>query len=99
LAIENLKKHLISERFIFNIAFWLYIASKKKGWLAVSAEDGRLLGGDRMGWVALGVLCQVGVFKWAKEIHRAAMHGGSTSPLKLDIRRPALIHRSSIPPA
>jgi hypothetical protein len=53
------KKHLISERLIFNIDFWLYIASQKKRWLAVSAEDGRLLGGDPVG-MALGVIVSSG---------------------------------------
>jgi hypothetical protein len=33
LAIENLKKHMILALLLFNTAFWLYIASPKKGWL------------------------------------------------------------------
>jgi hypothetical protein len=33
LAIENLLKHLILAILILNITFWLYIASKKKGWV------------------------------------------------------------------
>jgi steroid 5-alpha reductase family enzyme len=30
MAIENLKMHMIWALLIFNIAFWLYIASKQK---------------------------------------------------------------------
>jgi hypothetical protein len=34
---ENLKKHLILALSIFNIAFWLYTASKKKQLVTSSA--------------------------------------------------------------
>lgn len=30
MAIENVKKHMILALLVFNIAFWLYIASNKK---------------------------------------------------------------------
>ncbi len=54
MAIENLKKRMISARLIFNIAFWLYIASPKKKADLISrvalGNDGALWALSGRGW-------------------------------------------------